>query len=224
MRTRSREIVRFFVMVVVVLGAYLVAGRADWWEMHLFLGSYMLAIVVWVVYLKVKAPDLLEERLTASEKSYGWDRVIVTTYGALLLVFMYTAALDAGRLRLSSVPLALKLVSFPVILWSLAFSQWAGMANRYLSSHVRIQKDRGHTVVQHGPYRYVRHPMYTSLVVSFPFVAFFLGSYYALIPAALIIILFTVRTYLEDMTLQEELDGYREYSQKTRYRLIPFVW
>jgi protein-S-isoprenylcysteine O-methyltransferase Ste14 len=96
--------------------------------------------------------------------------------------------------------------------------------NPFLSTVVRIQDDRGHYVVMTGPYRYVRHPMYSAIFIMWPGIALALGSWWALIPAAVIDIIFVIRTALEDRTLQAELPGYAEYAQRTRYRLVPGVW
>ena len=72
--------------------------------------------------------------------------------------------------------------------------------------------------------RFIRHPMYAGNIISYPLVALFLNSLWALVPAVLIMLLFIVRTYLEDTTLQRELDGYLEYTKTVRYRLLPYVW
>jgi protein-S-isoprenylcysteine O-methyltransferase Ste14 len=89
---------------------------------------------------------------------------------------------------------------------------------------VSIQKDRGHTVVTDGPYRYVRHPGYAGSILFTIATPLVLGSLWAFIPCGLAAALFVVRTALEDRTLQEELDGYKEYAQQTRYRLLPGIW
>ncbi len=101
---------------------------------------------------------------------------------------------------------------------------WATGVNAYFSQVVRIQTERGHTVVSNGPYRYVRHPAYAGailLVLSAPIA---LGSWWALIPGAICAVLMILRTALEDKTLQAELPGYLEFTQHTRYRLLPGVW
>ena len=101
---------------------------------------------------------------------------------------------------------------------------WAMVSNKYFSTLVRIQLDRGHTVATSGPYRYVRHPGYTGYTVSSLGMALALGSLWAMIPAGLLACLLVVRTALEDRTLQDELSGYRDYAQRVRYRLLPGVW
>jgi protein-S-isoprenylcysteine O-methyltransferase Ste14 len=89
---------------------------------------------------------------------------------------------------------------------------------------VRIQTDRGQTVVSDGPYRYVRHPGYASSLLAMLAIPLALGSWWALIPAALVGALYVLRTALEDRTLQAELPGYRDYAEHVRYRLLPGVW
>jgi protein-S-isoprenylcysteine O-methyltransferase Ste14 len=105
-----------------------------------------------------------------------------------------------------------------------ALFMWAMGANAFFSEAVRIQEERGHTVVTDGPYRYVRHPGYVGAILALFATPLLLGSLWALIPAGLATIGYVVRTALEDKTLQEELDGYTEYAQQTRYRLLPGVW
>ena len=87
-----------------------------------------------------------------------------------------------------------------------------------------IQTDRGHRVVTTGPYRIVRHPGYVAAILGALAGPLMFGSVWSFIPAGLIIILFIWRTALEDRTLQKELDGYMQYTQKTRYRLMPLLW
>jgi protein-S-isoprenylcysteine O-methyltransferase Ste14 len=101
---------------------------------------------------------------------------------------------------------------------------WAMLVNSFFDSHVRIQTERGHHVVTTGPYAIVRHPGYVSgimLILSLPLM---LESWWALIPACVGAASFVVRTALEDLTLQAELDGYAEFTQQTRYRLLPGIW
>ena len=92
------------------------------------------------------------------------------------------------------------------------------------SKIVRIQTERGHTVVDTGPYRLVRHPGYAGMIVFMLASALALESLWALIPAALVAVVLVIRTALEDRTLLAELPGYRQYAQQTRYRLVPGVW
>ena len=96
--------------------------------------------------------------------------------------------------------------------------------NTFFSEVVRIQHDRGHRVVATGPYRYVRHPGYLGNIIAWPCTALAIGSWLALLPAAVVVVLYVIRTALEDRTLQAELAGYVEYAQQVRYRLVPGIW
>jgi len=124
-----------------------------------------------------------------------------------------------------------RLMSLPTHLIALAFvalgyglSSWATISNRFFSDVVRVQTDRGHTVVSDGPYRYVRHPGYVGIILFTLATSFLFGSLWTLIPGGLTALLIVVRTVFEDKTLLEGLDGYQEYAQCVRYRLLPGVW
>jgi protein-S-isoprenylcysteine O-methyltransferase Ste14 len=107
---------------------------------------------------------------------------------------------------------------------AIAFVTWAMVTNRFFSSIVRIQRDRGHIVCDGGPYRWVRHPGYAGGALAALATPLALGSWWAFVPAVLTILLTAWRTALEDRTLQQELPGYAAYTQRTRYRLLPGVW
>jgi protein-S-isoprenylcysteine O-methyltransferase Ste14 len=153
-----------------------------------------------------------------------WDRVIMLFYSIFLLVILILPGLDAVRFHWSNVSLIVKILAFIGYIPGSAVAFWAMRENAFLSDIVRIQEDRGHTVCTTGPYKYVRHPMYVGVILIMLCFPFSLGSLYTLIPALIIVILFIIRTALEDKTLQEELSGYKEYAQKVRYRLIPGIW
>ena len=96
--------------------------------------------------------------------------------------------------------------------------------NTFFSEVVRIQEDRGHLVVTSGPYRVVRHPGYAGNIVAWPCIALALGSWFAVLLSAVIVVLFIVRTAWEDRALQTGLEGYAEYAERVRYRLVPGLW
>jgi protein-S-isoprenylcysteine O-methyltransferase Ste14 len=172
-------------------------------------------------------PDLIAERAQSLEKEdvKGWDRPIL--FFLLLigpLAMMIVAGVDERFGWSPQIPLALKLVALAIMVMGYVVGTWAMAVNRYFSAVVRIQKDRGQTVVTDGPYRFVRHPAYATGIVSFILTPILLGSLWALIPSSLVAVVTVARTALEDKTLLEELDGYQEYAQQVRYRLLPGVW
>jgi protein-S-isoprenylcysteine O-methyltransferase Ste14 len=115
-------------------------------------------------------------------------------------------------------------VALALILAGYALSSYALVENRYFSGMVRIQAERDHHVVTSGPYRWVRHPGYSGALLTFWGSPLFLDSAWAFLPAGLLTIVLVIRTALEDRTLQEQLDGYRAYAERVRYRLLPSVW
>ena len=110
-----------------------------------------------------------------------------------------------------------------LVLGQLLFT-WSMVSNPFFSTAVRIQMDRGQTVATGGPYRFVRHPGYVGGIVHAVGIALALGSLWALIPAGVASFVLLIRTHWEDQTLQEELTGYREYTTRTPYKLLPGVW
>src|SRR5262252_9130675 len=190
-----------------------IAGRLDWpaaWlAMLLFTGHLVLS--GW--WLFRHDPELLKERLTPASYVPRWDRLLVRGNRILLLIFLATAALDAGRFRWSAMPIVVRAIGTAAVVAAIAVIWWCGAANRFLSANTRIQSERGHTVVQHGPYRFVRHPLYAARVILITGAALTLGSWMALVPAALNAVLLVLRTSLEDRMLTSELPGYREYAK-----------
>jgi len=134
------------------------------------------------------------------------------------------AALDDGRFHWLPVPWWVCGIGYVLLIAGLAGMTWAESVNKFFEPTVRIQTDRGHRVIDTGPYAIVRHPGYVSGFLVFIGMPLSLGSLWALIPAILLCPLLVLRTIWEDQTLREELAGYEGYTQRVRYRLIPGVW
>jgi len=134
----------------------------------------------------------------------------------VLLIFLATAALDAGRFGWSAMPTIVPAIGTAALVAAVGVIWSCAVANQFLSARSRIQIERGHTVVQHGPYRFVRHPLYAARVILITGAALTLGSWIALVPAALNAVLLVLRTSLEDRMLTTELPGYREYAGAAR--------
>jgi protein-S-isoprenylcysteine O-methyltransferase Ste14 len=135
------------------------------------------------------------------------------------------AGLDVGRFHWSdAVPFGWRLAGLVGLAASLGLSFWAMMANRFFSPVVRIQSERGHHLINSGPYRYLRHPGYLGIIGGPLCAALALDSWWALLPAAGIAFLIVRRTTMEDKFLRRELEGYPAYVEKVRYRLLPGVW
>jgi protein-S-isoprenylcysteine O-methyltransferase Ste14 len=134
------------------------------------------------------------------------------------------AGLDALLDWSPTFSLSVKILSLAVILAGYALASYALIENRFFSGMVRIQTDRGHHVVSSGPYRWVRHPGYAGSLLAYLATPLFLDSRWAFLPAVFITIILVIRTDLEDRTLQDELEGYRDYTRGVCYRLLPGVW
>lgn len=171
-------------------------------------------------------PDLVMERSRSLKQGDArpWDRILapLMALGGVLI------SVVAGRdIRSGGAPpftLPVQGIALILIVAGLFIGTQALLTNRFFSGVVRIQTDRGHHVVSDGPCRRVRHPGYAAALLSFIAIPFFLNSAWALLPAAFMGGITILRTSLENRTLQEELDGYREYAQHVRYRLVPGIW
>jgi protein-S-isoprenylcysteine O-methyltransferase Ste14 len=213
------------VSVIATIGLlFIPAGRVDWTEAWVFLGVSSLFSIIFKRYLMRKDPELVGRRSQIQPGTKGWDKVwlgfYIATYAALLVV----AGLDAGRYHWSHVPVWGNAVGTAVYLFSLLLIAWAMSTNTHFEGTVRIQDDRDHRVVEEGPYRYVRHPGYVAIIAMGLALPAMLGSCYAYIPAFLLLVLYVLRTVLEDRTLLNELDGYRQYAARVRFRLVPGAW
>ena len=206
---------------------FIAAGRLDWVMAWVYVGIVVSCMFISRIIVIRTNLDLIAERAQSLEKEdvKGWDRPIL--FFLLLigpLAMMIVAGVDERFGWSPQIPLALKLVALAIMVMGYVVGTWAMAVNKYFSAVVRIQKDRGQTVVTDGPYRFVRHPAYATGIVSFILTPILLGSLWALIPSSLVAVVTVARTALEDKTLQGELDGYQEYAQQVRYRLLPGVW
>ena len=213
-------------LVLLILAAllFLPAGTLDWpqaWVFILTIGLYFLIYVIWGIR---KDPEQTQERSQMAANVKCWDKIIMGVYTVLLPTVFIVAGFDVGRFSWSTTPLVAQGVGWIGLIIGAAVIFWTVRTNTYLSRYAHIQDDRGHEIVISGPYRCVRHPMYLGILILFICIGPALSSLFALIPSAIIDMLFIIRTAKEDKMLQEELEGYQAYSQKVRYRVIPGVW
>ena len=212
----------FIPLVLLVCG-----GDFGWWQAW----GYSLLVVAFGIGGRIWAerrhPGLLAERQSIEKvkSAKAWDKVLAPLM-ALSVGFplVIVAGLD-HRFEWSPVfPFWLIVFGFILISLGYALAVWALVENRFFSSVVRIQTDRGHVVCDSGPYRLVRHPGYAGNILPLLGIVLALGSVWTLIPATAALIIAVTRTVLEDQTLQEELPGYRDYARRVRYRLLPGIY
>ena len=203
---------------------FLPAGRLDWMEAWALLIVFFTYVLIFSAWGWRHDPQMMKERSKIIPEGEKWDRIIIIIYTFLLFSLFIVAGLDGGRFHWSAAPLFLKIIGWMGFGFAMIIGWLVMSVNTYLSRSVRIQEERGHRVITNGPYRFVRHPMYVGAVLFVLCVPMVLGSIWAFIPSTVIVILFIIRTALEDRTLIEKLPGYAEYTKRVKYRLIPFVW
>ncbi len=220
-----RRLIQLLVFILIQAAIlFLASGRLDWMMAWVYLGVYVGLIAVNAIVLLPRDPELIAERGQIKENAKGWDKTLSGFYTLCGLSILVVSGLDQRLDWSSRLSVAVELVALAIYILGFALASWAMASNRFFSSVVRIQTDRGHTVATGGPYRFVRHPGYVGMMVSALGTTILLGSLWAFIPTVLLIGLVVLRTALEDRTLQNELGGYKEYAGRVRYRLLPGVW
>ncbi len=200
------------------------AGNLHWRRGWICLGLYLGGILAGSVTVLATNPELIAARGTKHADTKRFDKVFAAIYTPMFFIVPVVAGVDAVRFGWSSMGRGALWAG--VVVFALGYVPviWAMAANPFLETTVRIQADRGHRVISSGPYRFVRHPMYDGLILQNLATPLVLGSWLALAPAGAIAILVVVRTSLEDRTLKNELPGYAQYAQSTRFRLVPGIW
>lgn len=208
----------FFVIIFVS------AGRIDYWQGLIYvLIGFIMAILNYTV-LRIDS-ELLKERSKPGKDTKKWDKIILGLFFLVTISMYIIAGLDSGRYHWSPdfhwsiCLLGIILTASGQLVFLIAQKQ-----NKFFSSTVRIQTDREHVVCEAGLYKIVRHPAYLGSIIQSAGFPLLFGSLWSIIPVCVLIILLITRTNLEDRTLKNELKGYPEYSEKTRYKIIPYVW
>jgi protein-S-isoprenylcysteine O-methyltransferase Ste14 len=212
-------------LLILVLCLFLPAGTWAWVRGWLFLGVLLASSSLMTLYLRRVNPDVIAGRVNRHERPRRWDLLLgLIGFLPTMLAIPIVAALDDGRYHWSYVPWWGCALGYALLLTGMAGLTSAQGVNKFFEPLVRIQTDRGHKVIDTGPYAIIRHPGYAFGFLLFLGMPLALGSLWALIPAILLCPLLVLRTIWEDRTLRDELAGYEEYTQRVRYRLIPGVW
>jgi len=209
------------VLFVAVAGTLLVRG---FWLYAITVIVYQVISLLFIVPKHPAYMELAARRQLKRENAKAWDKVLVWLLSICSMLMYVVAALDLGRLQWGL--LAWQFVPLGIALYALGsgFNQWAMLHNPNFERLVRIQGETEHRVAATGPYQYLRHPGYLGsalFYVGFPLIV---GSGLSFLPSIVCIGILMGRTYLEDRTLIEELDGYRDYTENVRYRLWPYLW
>lgn len=200
------------------------AGRLDWPAGWLYVAIVSLYFVVNVGYLMRVNPDLIEHRMRVGAGTKRWDVIWGAFFGPLLIAAYIVAGFDAVRYEWSDMSPWLWPLGLAIFIAGALLFTWSMGVNPFFEKTVRIQSERGHRVIDTGPYAVVRHPGYVGFsgwCLSAPLL---LGSWWALVPGILSVVGLVIRTALEDRTLRAELAGYEAYAARVPYRLIPGIW
>ena len=211
-----------FIQLIIGLGIMLFAPAwtFDYWQAWIYLFIFGISVVLIYIYLYKSDPKLLERRLNRTEKEKSQKRVQFFIY--ILYVCLFVLSSLDHRFFWSNVPFSVViagdvLVSFGYFIIFIVLKE-----NTYASATIELTPD--HKVISTGIYAFVRHPMYLGAVVLLLGTPLALGSWWGLLIFFLITYAITVRLLDEEKFLSQDLSGYNEYCQKTRYRLIPFIW
>ncbi|MFX1304367.1 MAG: methyltransferase family protein [Promethearchaeota archaeon] len=212
----------YMVTIFLGLGLFLPAWTFLWLEAWIYLVIFSLFFTVVVLYFGKHDPEMLQQRAKPKfvEK---WDKIVMVLMG---FGFFPTFIIPGFERKYgwSYVPFWVEIIGFAVLSLGLVIIFLVMKENTFLSKAVEIQEERGHIVITTGPYRIVRHPMYLGFILFIVFYCLALGSLFSLIPTALGVVGLVIRTLLEDRKLHEELEGYKEYAQQTKKKLIPLIW
>jgi len=217
------------VLFLVILLPFLplfVSWRWDWWEAWAYGLLSVLSFVVSRLLVARRHPDLIAERARTMphENTQSWDKKLAPLMGLGGILVLLIAGLDELMGWSPSFSMPVKIVALVIMVVGYALSSYALIENRFFSNAVRLQTDRGQTVVSSGPYRWMRHPGYAGALLVYLVTPLFLDSALAYLPVLLTMGFYFLRTSMEDKFLQEKLDGYRDYAQRVRYRLLPGIW
>ncbi len=209
-----------------LLGAllFLPAGSIAWTRGWIFLLVFFTALAISAAVLRRLNPEIFRARSRIRPGTKGWDRALLAVILPAMIAILPVAALDDGRFHWHPLPSWAIDFGYGALLAGIALTAWAQAVNRFFEPGVRIQSERGHHVIDTGPYAIIRHPGYVAAMLLFAGLALSFGSLWALVPASVASIVLVLRTALEDCLLRADLPGYQDYARRVRWRLIPSLW
>ena len=203
---------------------FLPAGRWDWIAGWLYLAIACIGMGCGFALVWARHPELIEHRMRIGKGTKTWDKVWLCLFTLALLSVYVVAGFDVVRYGWSEMSTWFWPAGLALFTAGTALFLWPMTVNPFFEKTVRIQTERGHRVIDTGPYQYIRHPGYVGFFGWILSVPLLLGSWWACLPAVTAVALVVVRTALEDRTLRRELPGYQDYARRVRFRLIPRVW
>jgi protein-S-isoprenylcysteine O-methyltransferase Ste14 len=225
--TRKRLLLRTFSFLgLLALLFYMFSGTETWPAAQVYVALLALMGLGTGLILLRRDPGLLAERMRSpiQKEQKRWDKVLIALLLLLYVGWLVVIELDAERFHWSSVPLAVQVIGAILICVTIC-SQWLIVReNSFATPVVKIQRERGHSVVTTGPYAFVRHPMYAGAIPFLIGTPLLLGSWWGLFLIPVLIAVLAIRAVLEERTLKAELEGYADYAKRVRYRFMPHIW
>ena len=223
-RVVGKALIQLVVTVAVIwVLLFASAGTIDWPRAWWFMAAFVVAILVAVAVLYRMNPEIFAARSRIQPGTKLWDYIFITLVIGGMTLILPVAGFDK-RLGGANAPDWVVVVGYVLFVISFIGQTWPQAVNRHFEPGVRIQEDRGQTVIDTGPYAYVRHPGYISGSLLALSIALVLGSWWALVPVAVVIVGLAVRTVFEERTLRAELAGYTDYTRRVKWRWVPGVW
>ena len=201
------------------------AGTLHWPAAWVFLGFMTASALGFGGWLARKDPALLAERMRSPIRpdQPAADKKFLLVFFVVILIWLIVIGLDE-RFHLSHMSVAWQALGLALLVLSSAFIAWVFNENSFAAAVVRVQAERGHHVVSSGPYAFVRHPMYSAAILFMVGIALLLGSWWGTAISLIFVVLFGIRTRIEEHTLMTGLPGYADYAARVRYRLVPGLW
>lgn len=216
-----KMLVRFaFFYPVLGLLILLPAGTFNYWQFYLYAGLLTVPMLAVLFYFLKTDPRFLERRAKAREKEKA--QVLISILSSVIFLAGFIIPGLDKRFGWSQVPLHITLIACVLILLGYLIIFFVFRQNSYASRVIEVDEEQ--EVISTGLYGIVRHPMYVGVLIMYIPTSLALGSYWGLIPFALLPLSLALRILNEEKVLKENLKGYKEYCQLTRYRLIPFIW
>jgi len=225
-KKRNKDILRRSIqvgllMVITSVTLLLFSGNFKWIWAWVYIG---IGVLILIVNSFMLPKEVMAERGKKKPDINKTDKLIISLNIIPTIGLIVIAGLDNRFLWTKEVSWASHIIGIILMFLGHFLFSWSMLANKYFSTVVRIQYDRDHTVSGSGPYQHIRHPGYVGYIIFTIATPLILGSFWALLPAALTSILLIIRTYYEDKTLIKELDGYKRYTKRVKYRLVPGIW
>ena len=209
-----------FIFLILGLVFFLSAGTMKYYEAWAYLLTISVPMLIFGVYMFRHNPEFLERRMKTEEKRK--EQKLIQKVGAVPFLLVYLLPGLDKRFGWSDLPFSIALLGLAMVLLGYLVILYVFMTNSYASRVVEVEEEQ--KVITTGPYALVRHPMYVGVIFFYGVTPIALGSYWAMIPSLLIIPILVLRIRDEEKELLENLEGYREYTLKVKYRLMPYIW